>query len=271
MAVAISGVRRPVGNILTMRSSTNGAPVALLIGAMAASCGGKILSSTADADAEGRPGAEPDATGSNGASPPDATEDRGPNVRGFSGDSNIGAESDGMSCFLDTSRYDQSCSVDSDCIAEIGDAGLSLGAGTLIVQSGDYCRTMCLCPTDAISRSAVAEYVADVARTPLGSGSVSPQFCNCGVTYFPCCLRGHCVGACYTPELYANGSNADTNGDVPCGLQSGPLDGGGSGIEPFLVCRPPESCQRIGGGWGCCSRSSAGDTCYRPGAQQGGP
>jgi hypothetical protein len=231
----------------------------------ASSCGGEIARSSSDADAEAGLEMAPDGT-SSGQRLSDGAADV------LSGDRPDGSDDReaeaGGTCFIDTSRYDQSCSLDSDCVAEVEDAGVGLRG--LIVQSGDYCQAMCFCPGMAISRVAVAQYVADVARTPLGSGAISPQFCDCGVTYAPCCLDGHCFGACYTPELFPKGSNAEADGDVPCGRQTGPLDAGNLGTQPFLVCRPPETCQRISGGWGCCSSGATGSTCYKPGAVDGG-
>ena len=67
-------------------------------------------------------------------------------------------------CTISASNYDQSCSVDSDCINY---------TKNFAVAFGDWCSLQCECPTDAINRSAAAQYDEDVledaAEVPHGT------------------------------------------------------------------------------------------------------
>jgi hypothetical protein len=94
-----------------------------------------------------------------------------------------GVADDDSKCSIDPSDYDQSCSVDSDCV------GI---AGGFPVQSGNYCQMLCLCGGGTISRTAIGRYVQDVSETPLGSGAISQGMCSCGGERLPCCSHGHC-------------------------------------------------------------------------------
>ena len=66
---------------------------------------------------------------------------------------------------ISASNYDESCNVDSDCQE---------------VTSRDYCSAGCLCGGSAINVGAVAQFKADVSKTPLGSGALrSPRVPMC--------------------------------------------------------------------------------------------
>jgi hypothetical protein len=105
---------------------------------------------------------------------------------------------DAAACFIDLNQYDRSCSVDSDCVATVElscamyqnrPRGLNL-----YVRGGSFCDG-CNCNTGAaINRSAVAQYVADVSRTPEGSGQVAFPVCGCPPTPPPTisCNSGLC-------------------------------------------------------------------------------
>jgi hypothetical protein len=105
---------------------------------------------------------------------------------GLIGDASSDAAADvaGRVCALVASKYDQSCATNTDCV---------------IVRLGDYCDPM-LCYNagtyDAIHTTALAQFDADVAKTPIGSGAVQPPT-NCsglGSTDYPegCCVAGKC-------------------------------------------------------------------------------
>jgi hypothetical protein len=96
-------------------------------------------------------------------------------------------------CIISTSNYDQSCSVDSDCVSTvvIDDAG-----DYVFVKSGDYCKSMCNCGGDTISRDAVGKYTSDMLRTPLGSGAIPRLRCGCPAQFLPCCRSGTCLAGC---------------------------------------------------------------------------
>jgi hypothetical protein len=71
-------------------------------------------------------------------------------------------------------RYDQSCTLASDCIA---------------VGLGDSCLTCDIdCPNWAINQSAMAQYRSDVAASPANGTNCSCPASPAG----PCCVRGTC-------------------------------------------------------------------------------
>jgi hypothetical protein len=112
------------------------------------------------------------------------------------------------SCPIDTSTYNHSCNVDSDCV---------LMAMGLSVASVDYCRPSCLCPNDAINRDAAQAFASAVLHTPLGSGAFRPAPCNCA-NLASCCIAGRCSIACVT--------------QTPCGGSPCPSGDGEAGPGP---------------------------------------
>lgn len=185
--------------------------------------------------------------------------------------SEAASEEDGAACFILASNYDQSCAVDSDCIGT---------AGEFAVQFGNYCTKMCTCGGDAINKASASQYVADVSRTPLGSGALGQVVCSCGFEVPPCCQSGRCVEACPTVSATDSGETEvqDANaeavppGSVMCGLDVGPFDAGKDAAGPWRWCPPPNSCVPFNGGWACCSVSSSGGVtvCSAPLADDAG-
>jgi len=102
--------------------------------------------------------------------------------------------SEGGSPVIAASSYDQSCQVDSDCVA--------VGVGAPCYP----CEV--LCPgAAAISTSSMAKYMADVARSPAGSGVA----CSCPF-YDPasaCCSAGTCAPHCLVPLDGGDGGYGD--------------------------------------------------------------
>lgn len=101
---------------------------------------------------------------------------------------------DAAACFISAANYDQSCSADTDCISTVTVPGLR---GDVYVHFGNYCKQICLyCGGDdsTISKNAVAQYVADVSKTPAGSGEVPVDLCSCKAFLAPKCVNGSCVG-----------------------------------------------------------------------------
>jgi hypothetical protein len=86
---------------------------------------------------------------------------------------------DAGSCFFAASNYDQSCVTDGDCVE---------------VYSTDYCSNKtCLCSGDPISVAGRAQFNADIAQTPLGSGALQPPPCSCPTALPPPrCRAGLC-------------------------------------------------------------------------------
>jgi hypothetical protein len=179
-------------------------------------------------------------------------------------------------CLIETSNYDQTCSVDADCITMVG---------IFPIQSGNFCQPQCLCGGGTINKQAAAQYVRDVSSTPLGSGSISQELCNCLPVEPTCCAGGRCTiglqciqallraADAQTPEDASedalNTSDAestpthDSGGAPPgatvmCGLNSGPFDAGVDAGGPWRWCQEGESCVPFNGGWACCMIQPAG-------------
>jgi hypothetical protein len=73
---------------------------------------------------------------------------------------------------------------------------------TVYVRGGNFCDG-CNCNVgDAISQSAIAQYIADVSRTPQGSGQVAFPVCNCPPTppSTALCKNGSCALAAGTAD-----------------------------------------------------------------------
>jgi hypothetical protein len=174
--------------------------------ALACCCGGKAVSNgVADASSgtDGSGGATAD--GSIDAPRVDAPNEAGGDARA-------------APCMISASNYDQSCMVDTDC-AE--------------VASGDYCSVSGgICPNcggTAINVGALAQFNADVSKTPIGSGALGDVSCGCRFVNGPCCRHGVCQGeveACSFPTDTLPAC-ADAGGAcmpfVPC-IRSGPPD-----------------------------------------------
>jgi hypothetical protein len=103
---------------------------------------------------------------------------------------------------IQASNYQQSCTVDTDCVA---------------VDEGNFCHPGSTdCPgSAAISKSDYAQYQADVAKTN-GASCYAPQP-SCPFESGPCCLGGQCQVGLRCP------SNAICCG--PGGVDCGPCSG----------------------------------------------
>jgi hypothetical protein len=106
---------------------------------------------------------------------------------------------DAGACFIDFTQYDRSCSSDSDCVSTVTlpCAVYTNGArlSEVYVHFGTFCDG-CNCNGGAaISQRAVAQYIADVSRTPEGSGQIAFPICNCPPPppATPMCKNGSCV------------------------------------------------------------------------------
>lgn len=66
------------------------------------------------------------------------------------------------------------------------------------VTSTNYCNAQaCLCGGSAINMSALTQFNANVARTPLGSHPGGGG-CPCVTSFGPCCRQGTCTAECYS-------------------------------------------------------------------------
>jgi hypothetical protein len=176
-------------------------------------------------------------------------------------------------CVIEATNYDQSCMADTDCVGT---------ANSFPVESGNYCKTMCLCGGDAINKSAVAQYVHDVSMTPLGSGPTDAWGdCLCEAVLAPCCVKGLCTTLC--PGVLIGVEDAQAAQDaqevplnsVMCNLNVGPFDAGTDAGGPWRWCAPPASCVPFNGGWACCILPDGGPTggptfCSAPLAEDAG-
>jgi len=100
---------------------------------------------------------------------------------------------------ISASNYDQSCTVDSDCVQ---------------VSAGNYCSaTTCQCGGSAINVGALAQFKADVSKTPLGSGALMGAICGCPCESGAVCRSGQCQAAfCGAPSADTLPACADAGG-----------------------------------------------------------
>jgi hypothetical protein len=150
---------------------------------------GAISSEVSDQSAPGE--AEAD-------SPIESSTPDGASLQACEADAGSPPSSDAAACFIDLNQYDRSCSLDSDCVftVELGCTRNQNGVrgGPMVVHGGNFCDG-CICNAGlAINRNAVAQYVADVSRTPEGSGQVALPVCNCPASPpgTPMCVNGMC-------------------------------------------------------------------------------
>ena len=165
----------------------------------------------------------------------------------------------GAQCLIQATSYDESCSTDSDCTAVADNFGIVFG---------DYCSPMCLCANGVISTSSVAQYVKDVASTPLGSGAIGQEGCSCGTGAPSCCVHQRCTHVCPTvitihDDAGASDAGAVPDGSVMCALDSGPVDAG-SDSGAWRWCLPNQSCVPFNGAWACCLISASVTVCSPP-------
>ncbi len=108
------------------------------------------------------------------------------------------------SCTADiqAANYDQSCSVDSDCVA---------------VGEGSACSPCALaCPNAAINVAGHAQYLLDVAMTPAGASGCTV---SCAVAELgPCCRNG----ACHSDTQCSGVDAAADTGASDAGTEGGP-------------------------------------------------
>jgi hypothetical protein len=96
------------------------------------------------------------------------------------------------------SNYDTSCKADSDCMAIFtGDACYPCGVG---------------CPTDAINKAALSQYMADIEKTKGWADLQDGARCDCPLfNPHPCCVDG----ACATDDACSsNNASADAASDA---------------------------------------------------------
>ncbi len=127
-------------------------------------CGGSVADGP-QRDAGVAPGP---ADASPGVPPLDAVAEAGPDI-------------DAAGCVLAASNYNQSCTVDTDCVP---------------ISTGNYCDPLtCMCGGvgDVISKNALPQFQADVAKTPIGSGAIQGASCGCPLFGLgACCVAGMC-------------------------------------------------------------------------------
>ncbi|MGO9839032.1 MAG: hypothetical protein ACLP1X_33025 [Polyangiaceae bacterium] len=148
------------------------------------------------------------------------------------------------SATVQASSYDQSCTVDTDCVG---------------VSEGDSCNPCDFsCVNAAINAGALTQYTSDTASFPAVL-AVAKGACasSCGGPETACCVGGTCHWGYFTcPDASADAGDAArpciplTCADLPagdCGVQT---DGCGGLIANCSTCTPPDFCG--GGGAGLC-------------------
>jgi hypothetical protein len=140
-----------------------------------------------------------------------------------------GATADaGLSCNMSASQYDNSCSVDSDCVG---------------VPFGNPCAGNCLsvCPLAALNARVAPQYLSDLGAV-MAAHTEPPVACACPAFSAPSCCRGICsVSGCSTTGSIGGtgggGTTAASGGNTGQGGMSGTGGGstgstGGSGGSP---------------------------------------
>ncbi len=91
------------------------------------------------------------------------------------------------------SSYDQTCQVDSDCVA---------------VEEGNFCTPGANngCTNATINKSALPQYRADLAKTQAG---ICSAVAGCTVEIPPCCQSGTCSSGCTTGHSGGNDAGTD--------------------------------------------------------------
>jgi hypothetical protein len=121
---------------------------------------------------------------------------------------------------IKASNYDQSCQTDSDCVA---------------VAEGNFCRPGAAdCPSASISKSASAQYWADVGKTHAAVCEAPISGCLGGAGA-PCCRHGACSIDCVAPS----------DGLAGCASAGGWCVYGSTGLNPcgsLDEVGPPDSC-----------------------------
>lgn len=219
--------RRPLRNV-TLGS------VACLWTILGLACGGDVLTAGPDA------ADDTDVTGERAAS--DAPENE---------------SGEDAACLIRDTDYDRTCSVDSDCVIEVGG---------LPVVFGDYCQPICFCAAGTISRAAAGQFATNVSKTPIGSGALPGLNCGCLGGPGACCQHNTCVFPCSydSPDAGrldvddATAGEPEPDGSVLCSRESGPIDGAAMDADPVRWCTPPNSCTPYNGDWACCANISNG-------------
>src|SRR5580700_4897236 len=110
---------------------------------------------------------------------------------------------DASAQIIQASNYDQSCTTDTDCVW---------------VAEGNFCYPGATnCPNATISKSANAQYQADVAKTRAAS-CYAPG--SCGGNFGPCCVNGMCQVGIHCSNLASDASaqtSSDAASDAPAG------------------------------------------------------
>ena len=113
------------------------------------------------------------------------------------------------------SSYDQSCTVNSDCVA------VGLGNACFVCEIGCVANA-------AISKSAEGQYRSDVAKSPAEGADCG---CPAGIPGGPCCIGGMCQfgSQCLATDAAADtcADSATDGGGIDAAADGGPADAGG--------------------------------------------
>jgi len=160
----------------------------------------------------------------------------------------VSAPEAAATCVVSASHYDQSCTVDSDCVSSTDNFAVIFGNYWCSSESG------CFWERGAINRSSMAQYDRDVAMTPFGSGAVplAPGSCQTpppSSDVGACCVSGQCTSA---PGACPSQPNT-----VLCVADVGPSVLGYSPEIPAVPgvsqwCEGYGVCMNVDDEWQCC-------------------
>jgi hypothetical protein len=178
-----------------------------------------------------------------------------------SGNPDVVMQVEASSCSIVlASNYDQSCSVDTDCVA-VSQVSVCPGWG------GYGCILW------TINKNASAQYMTAISQAiadkPFNGGGSCPEETS------PCCLQGRCnVSSCPEPppqpplgtDASADDAQVIPEGSVMCARDLGPVDAGVTDTGgPASWCIPPQTCSQYNGQWACCMTiGGSGSVVCRP-------
>jgi hypothetical protein len=143
-----------------------------------------------------------------------------------------GTTGTGICIVINASTYDQSCSVDTDCmqVSEVSSCPIA----------SDRCYN---CPLAAINTSGMARY-HEAFSADFGVGG--PPACSCPAIGYPCCRAGMCQARCFAAPADTLGACAEAGGTctfparfgcAPDETEAGPADACAYSDE--ICCRSP--------------------------------
>jgi hypothetical protein len=171
-----------------------------------------------------------------------------PGAQGCTSDESVTTCTDANVQLIQSSSYDQSCKVDSDCVGVA--EGNACYPCTVQCQAGG-----------AINRNALAGYESDLSKTIGAREEATAPPCGCAAMFYPCCRGGTCHADLECQNMGPEGdaaadTGADADGPAACIAAGGECLVGGA----ISVCAlaGPQDCnpERGPSGSYCCLRKA---------------